>query len=644
MAMAMTKEQQLQRYKTETPPELVADMESFVTKFNGVIDVLNEPMKLYDHAIQETLNSVMMEMYDNSSAATHLTDASYEPNTQVFLESMDETNEFEEPMPVTMEALHRGNLERLLENSATAMRVENTSVNRRGLAEFTPYDAFLPFVILRTYYPLIGKDLIPYIVPKAHFIRIKQQYNYIVTKDNMHYLEPDVYADYDAVRNILDSAKGGRVSDAWYPEDAADEIESTDTTTEPDFTEVDDTGATVKYKFKDKKFAVEALDLLGESGGSRDIGDALDIDICIHGARAMVTNSEGDTYMVTLEGLQGFLDTTSISPKNQLGVKVKFPVKNKAGEIERFVEDQIMGTYDPYTSRIDITSLHGLVKQVQFGGHLSNKNNMNYITFHDEYDAWQHPIPEGYRSDMPITVEDMRLYNETGSIDILAHGINRITTMFQNMEDSSIIGTIEEHREKWRGVDHHPFEHFQNGRVFVTRTCNIAYEQNNPFMKRSEYVQDKISSDIRLTINDLRDTCNQEPFRIVAYCHPNIASLFVGDNYDMKITAGTNLGGGIRQDYNMGIYTQTGDSFRLLTSTKFKESDGIQGLVFPLNEQNFLTWKHFKRALYFDRDHRIIEMPNNPNLMCVATFHTHSYVPMAFQIKITGYYNNMTND
>lgn len=635
----------LQKYISNTPTELIAAMESYVSKFNGLVDVLNDPMRLYDFSVQNAVAATMLESYSHMEACDKLTNASYEPDAKVTLESMVDDITLQRGEEVTTETdmtgLHRGNLERLFENSMTEMRVANTSVNRRGLSEFTPYDAFLPFVILRTYLPLIGKDLIPYIVPKAHFIRIKQQYKWVVTSDNRHFLEPDVYSDYKAVREILDSAKGSRVTKKWYPETA---VEETTDKTNADFSEYDETGAEKFYNFNDDKFAVEALDLLGESGGIRDQGDALDINVHISGARAMVTNSEGQTYMVTLDGLQGFVDTTSISPKNQLGVKVKFPVKNAAGEIERWVEDQIMGTYDPYTSRIDITSLHGFVKQVQFGGNLSNKNNNNYLTFHDEMDAWQHPIPEGYRSNLPITVEDMRFYNETGNIEILAYGINRITELFTNMEDTSIIGTIVENREKWRGVDEHPFEHFQRGRIFVTRTCDIEYEQNNPFMKRAEYVQDKISADIRLTINDLRDTCYAEPFRVVMFCHPNIASLFVGDNYDMRITQGASLGGGIRQDYNMGIYTQNGDAMRLITSLKFAEEDGLQGLVFPINEQNFLTWKHFKRAIYFDRDHRIKEMANNPNLMCVATFHTQSYVPMAFQIKIKGYYNPMTDD
>lgn len=617
-------------YKQNTPEELVASMESFVGKMSQLVDVMRDPMGLYQVDTANIVTTNIMESVENSNMLQKFGDDAYEPGAVVFLESMTEDDD-EVSEAVSMGDLHRHNLQQLLENSAVAMRT--APGNLRNVGELTPYDAFLPFAIVRTYLPLVGKDLLPYVVPKQHFIRIKQQYKWIVTKDNTRHLEPDVYSDYEATLDILKSAKGAEIIKDWFPASA---VEPATDSSDADFSEMEE-GVEKFYKFTDSKFAVEDLDLLAQSGGQRNIGDTLDIDIHIDSARAVVTNAAGQKYTVTVSGLWGYLDTTAISPKNQISTKVKFPVKSADGVVERYVEDVIMGTYDPSTNRVNVTSLHGFVKQVTFGGHMSNKNNMEYVSFHDEYEAVQHPIPEGYRSNMPITVEDMRLYNETASIDIIAYGINRMTEMFSNLEDTSIIATVNNERAKWIGVTEHPFEHFQKGKVVITRETNVTYENNNPFMKRAEYIQDKVSNDLRLVINEIRTTCQNEPFRVVAYCHPNVASLFVGNNFDWTIKAGAAISEGIRQDYNMGILTQNGDVIRLITSMKFREEDGLQGLVFPVNEQNFLTWKHFKRSLYFDRDHRTTQMPNNPNIMCVATFHTQSYVPMGFQMLIKGY-------
>lgn len=633
----MTTAQKLDRYKRNAPADLVASMEGFISQMSGYADILRDPMALYTPDMADVTANVALESVSNSTGLQLFGDQAYEKNAMVFLESMTE-DEDEVSEAVGMSDLHRGNLKRLMENSSIEMR----SANQRGIGELTPYDAFLPFAIIRTYLPLIGKDLIPYIVPKQHFIRIKQQYKYIVTKDNQKYLEPDVYSDYKATMDILKSAKGGRVTETWYPEDAAEKQSSTDGAdfVEDVYDETTKKMVATGFKFKSGGvFRVEELDLLGESGGVRETGDALDINVCIDGVRCMVTNSEGKSYMVEMTGLQHYLDTTAISPKNQIGGKVRIPVKNSTGAVERYLEDVLMAQYDPYTSKVNVVSLHGLVKQVRFGGNLSNKNNQEYISFHDEYDSWQHPIPEGYRSNMPITVEDTRLYNETGSIDIIAYGINRMTEMFTNMEDTSIVARIDETAQKWKNVKDHDFEHFRKGPVYISHTVNVTYDNTNPFMKKLDYIQDRISNDLNGIIRDLRTTCQNEPFRLVAYCHPNIASLFVGDKVNWTINNGDTIMGGIRSDYAMGITTQDGNVMRILTSMKFREEDGLCGLAFPVNEQNFLTWKHFKRALYFDRDHHVREMSNNPNIMCVATFHTQEYVPMGFQLKIKGYRN-----
>ena len=84
----------------------------------------------------------------------------------------------------------------------------------------------------------------------------------------------------------------------------------------------------------------------------------------------------------------------------------------------------------------------------------------------------------------------------------------------------------------------------------------------------------------------------------------------------------------------MGVYTANGDSFRLISSQKIKKEDGVRFLIFPVNEQNFLSWKHFKYSMYFDRDHRNLQMQLVPNVMGMSRFYTHAYVPLQANLYI----------
>jgi hypothetical protein len=73
---------------------------------------------------------------------------------------------------------------------------------------------------------------------------------------------------------------------------------------------------------------------------------------------------------------------------------------------------------------------------------------------------------------------------------------------------------------------------------------------------------------------------------------------------------------------------------RLISSMKFKEDDGIRFLVFPVNEQNFLSWKHFKHSLFFSNDYRISEMTNVPNIRGISRFKTQAYTPLQGRLLI----------
>ena len=614
----LTKEQQLKMYQSKAPKELVESMEGLIEGLSDYVDIMREPSAIYENKILPIVTDMVME-----SVQGVLPNDDYENGAVVYLESMTE-DETERPVAMEMADLHQHNLRQLMENSGSEFRTAHP--NQRGLNELTPFDAFLPFVIIRSYLPLVAKDVVPYITPKQPFIRIKEQYKYIVTKDNQRFLRPDVYRDYDTVSDILASAKGKEVIQDWLPAG----------------TEVKDEGA-FDYEADGKKFTlpkdgvkITNYDILAESGGIRNIGDALDIDVHIKGARGQVTNKAGKTYMVESVGLEAYPDITSTRPQRSVSARIKYPVKDSDGNIESYVEDTLYGDYNHTTESFNVISLTGVTKQIQFGGHLSNKNNMEYISYSNEFNVYTHPIEEGFSSNVPITVQDMQLYNETSSLDIIANSINEMTEMFTELEDTSVFKVLDDEREKWEGVKEHPFIHFQKGPVVFRKEVSVAYGANR-LLKRNQFVQDEIQYALSRFIGEVRDTCQNEPFRIVMYAHPNICSLFVGDNIDWKITPGTSIAEGIRSDYNMGIYTANGDSIRLVSSLKFRESDGIRFLVFPVNEENFLTWKHFKYSLYFDRDHRIKEMPNNPNILGISRFKTKSYVPLQGTLVIKDY-------
>lgn len=621
---SMSREQTLAYRKEHAPHALVEEFESLQTMLEGVgINLKKNSALMFDTGVADMVVNTAMQVMDSA-----LESIGYDETETQAMEAFDVSDEKVGTVfrQVSLPDAHRENVQQLLENSMTEAR---SVANTFNLNQLTPFDGFLPFTIIRSYLPLIGKDIMPTQTPPMPFVRIKQEYKYIVTTTGERYLRPDIYNDIENGMKIINSAKGRRVTEEWYP--LGTEIAEDDADTTPDITTEDGK----KYTLPDK-CNIENLDILAESGGLLNVGDDLDINICVNGIRAIVTNAAGESMVVEQTGFEAYPDLTSISPQRSISFTVKLPVKNSAGEIESYVYDKVYGDYNAYTKTINLVSLRGYVRQVQFDGNLSNKNNTEYLSFTSEFGVTQHPIPEGINSNVPITQEDLQLYNETQSTELVAYSINEMNEIFTNLEDIEIIGKINKEYDRWEGVEDHNFEHMK-GKVVFTDTVDVSGTGRTIGLKRNEYVQDEINYKLGAFIATMRDTLANEPFRLVALAHPNIARLFVGNNIDWKITPGTQGIDGIRSDYRMGIYTSNGDSFKLVSSQKFLEEDGIRFLIFPVNEQNFLSWKHFKHSMFFSKDYRHPQMQLVPNVRGMSRFYTHSYTPLQAKLFIKNY-------
>ena len=613
----MTHNQLLAYHKANAPKDLIALYEGMADKLYDLADIKADPRFIFT-----TEGSQLAIDYAMEACSEAINRVDYGDEVQTMESYVGENDIVTEDMLVS--EAHKHNLRQIMENSIADTRT--AAPNQFSLNELTPFDAFLPFTIIRSYLPLIGKDLIPTQTPAQPFIRIKQQYKYIVTKDNTRFLRPDIYNDTSKSQMILDTARGAEVTQDWYP--AGVEAGSpSDNTYE---------GADGQNYTFPAKLEIRGFDLLCASGGLIEIGDDLDIDIHVKGVRILVTDSEGKVHKLEQTGYEAYPDLTSITPQRSVSFNVPFQVTTRSGKVEKY-QDTIYGDWNASTHTFNLVSINGYVRQVQFGGHMSNKNNMEYFSFTNEFGVSQHPIPEGYNSQVPITKEDMDLYQQTSSIDIIATATNEMIEIFTQLEDGSIVQKIDTEYEKWnkKGEGEHPFEHFHGPVVFNTEV-DVKPDATR-LLKINEFVQDKIQYELSRFICDMRDVMKAEPFKLVAFAHPNICSLFVGTNVDWKITPGTAAGDGIRNDYNMGVYTANGDSFRIISSQKIKEADGIRFLIYPVNEQNFLSWKHFKYSMFFSREYLNPQMQLVPNLKGMSRFHTHSYTPLQAKMLIKNY-------
>lgn len=585
-------EKLLKRHQAKAPRELVQAYEQVRESLMDYADIQDEREvhKMFNSNVYGVVVNKVMESIDPVIEG---------------LDYGDETayicNENDDMVSMSVNELHKHNIRQLLENSGVEYR---QNVNPHNLNGLTPFDGFVPHVIVRSYMPLVAKDLIPFETPTQPFIRIRHDRKYVVTKTGERYRRPDIYFDYEKADEILNSARGKEVTKDWFPK--------TETRSE--------TPVPVK---------LTEFDLLQASGGNRQIGDALDLDVCIERVKIVVGEEEVEVRV------KAYPDMTSIAPQRSVSVKIG-PLK--VGETT--VTDRLYGEYDAARSTFNLTSLNGHITHVQFGGHLSNKNNTEYISYTSDSEVDQHPIAEGYTGNVPITIPDMQLYRQCASIDIIANAVNEITEMMTQFEDNHVLAKLQKefkfYKEEQEAGRIPSFANFEDRPVVFVKEVDVAHDPSR-LLKRYEIIQDQVNYALGRLVADVRDTMKAEPFKIKLFAHPNVASLFVGQNIDWKISEGTSVAEGVRSDYNRGIYTSDGNTFTIVTSQKYPESMGIRFVILPVNEQNFLSWKHYKASIIFDNNHRISEMQNVPAVHGYAKFQTQDYVPLQGQLTIKNY-------
>lgn len=615
------KEALLNYYKENRPTKLIEAYHELRNSVSQYADIFENPGAIFDPALRDFYVEYATKY------ATPMIEAAAMPDEMQLLESLDRP-EVENTIVTTKEA-HKQNMRQLLENSLFEGRIVNA--DNMSIQNLIPFDSFIPLIIARSYEPMVGKELIPSQTAPVPYVTIKEIRKYIVSKTGKKYPRPEVYSDRKSAREILNSSKGRPVTDKWYPaimsDDGTKELEDDEVTAD-----MLDAIDSLKIGNKDEN----KLDLLVESGGVREIGDSLDINVCVSQLQCVVTNSQGEKQIVTINDVNAYPDIGSLA-KGSITIDVKIPIYNSNGEVESHVYDKVFGQYDAEYSTIILSSHFGYVKRAKFAGNLSNKNNYEFFSFLQDFTETRHPIPEGYSSQVPITTEMMQLYRETSNIDVVAYVMNEMTEIFTQLEDVEILAKIDEEKEKWegKGSEIHPFERI-NGPVVITHECPIKHDASR-LLKRNEYLQDEVNYHLDLLIADIRNILGPEPFYLRTFCHPNIAQMFVGDNYDWKITPGTNATEGIRSDFHMGIYTAGGNAMKLVTSQKFDEEDGIRMLVYPVSEKQFLTWRNYKYSMFFTREYHNPMMSLVPNFKGQDRFYTHAYIPIQAQLKITGY-------
>jgi hypothetical protein len=425
-------------------------------------------------------------------------------------------------------------------------------------------------------------------VPSKPIVKVAFERKFLKDKSgNKHYI-PEIFYNED-YKQILDLSKGKHISDAWYPT----------------------TG----------NLPMQDLNILQLSGGTMETRDSLAYDFAIQAVQIATKKADGTDEVTTVSGL-------NIQPDLASNGSFTYRVKAVGGDGET-VEDILTGQVDTYYGKVSVASTAGKILKVQFGGHLSNENNLETVELDRERETREWKIPDGQRINTGLTIEKIKDYKALFNIDVTTEVISDISTVLTQFEDSDIMSFMDKSLNTWRGRKDLPFG-YSDG--FVESYEFSAQPPSNVFVTTSAWIQTELKFNLNREIDSLKEKLKTQDIMFVVYGNPANITL-IQDDVKWIIDEDTKIGG-IQLDYRFGVMTSNKNRIHVVSSMKVGREKGIRIVAFPLSKE-VITFKHLKYSLNIENVYRNPFTPLTPNVMGTSRYLTTEVLPVQGEFVIT---------
>jgi hypothetical protein len=473
-------------------------------------------------------------------------------------------------------------LEQLFENTALEI------VKESSVGQLAPIVGLSLPILKKNYLECHSKDIVMTEVPTKPIVKVAFERKFLKDKQgNKHYI-PEIFYN-ESYKEVLDLSKGKAINNSWYPEGG--------------------------------NLPVQDLNILQLSGGTIETRDSLAYDFHVAAVQIETVKADATTELTTVSGL-------NISPDMAANGAFTYRVKAVGGNGE-VVEDVLTGLVDFYYGKVSVASTAGKIKKVQFGGHLSNENNLETVELDRERETREWKIPDGQRINTGLTIEKIKDYKALFNIDVTTEVISDISTVLTQFEDSDILDFLDKSLNTWRGRKDLPFG-YSDG--FVETYEFSATPPSNVFVPTSQWIQTELKFNLTRELDSLKEKLKTQDIMFVVYGNPANITL-IQDDVKWIIDEDTKIGG-IQLDYRFGVMTSNKSRVHVVSSMKVARNKGIRIVAFPLSKE-IITFKHLKYSLNIENVYRNPFTPLTPNVMGTSRYLTTEVLPVQGEFTIT---------
>jgi len=466
-------------------------------------------------------------------------------------------------------------MEQLFENSSLEMLTES------GVATLAPIVGITLPVLKKSYIEGHSKDIVMTEIPTKPIIKAAFERRFLKDEQGKKYYIPDVFYD-ESYKEIMGKGRGVEISNVLYP-----------------------VGGTLPF---------QDFNLLEANGGSVSRRDTFSYDVHVKSV-TMEVDGEMKTIAVHIE--------PNMAADSSFTSRVKY--RKEDGTV---IEDILTGQFDFYWGTVSCASTKGLIKQVAFGGHLSNENNVRTIELDRERELMEWKIPDGDRINTGLTLEKIKDYKALFDFDITTEIIADMSTVLTQKEDSDILGYLNQQYDDWKTRTDLPFG-YTGG--FTKQGYFNCEPPANKFVTRSQWIDTELKYDLNRFIDELKVLLKEQDIMFVVYGHPNNVTL-IQDNVRWVIDEDTKIGG-IQLDYRFGVMTANKNRIHVISTLKCPKDRGLRVVAYPLSKE-LITFKHYKYSLNIENAYRNALTPLTPNIMGTSRYITTHVLPVQGEFHI----------
>lgn len=377
--------------------------------------------------------------------------------------------------------MHKDKVEQLFENTALEIIEESQMGMMNPIVGFT-----LP-ILKKNYYENVSKDIVLTEVPDKPFVKIAFERSFLKDREGNKYYIPEAFYD-ESYKKVYAKAKGTPINNAFIA------VPMTD------------------------------YDVLSASSSHRkplEYRESLAYDFCISEvkvkvkakvkAKAAAKNAEEQTKEV-----EHIITGLNIQPDYAAAGTFHYKIKGEVPatdetEATEFT-DIIFGQVDSYYGTVTVAAAGTFVKEVKFGGHLSNENNEHTVELDYERETREFKIEDGERLNTGLTLEKIKDTKALLNIDITSKVITDMTTVLTNFEDNNILDFLDTSFETWKNRRDLPFgygSHIANGK-FVEQSSFSCVPPAGTMVTQSQYIDTEMKFNIDRLVDQLKDKLNNK--------------------------------------------------------------------------------------------------------------------------------------